>query len=122
MESMTIPREAVLLRIFIGEHEQFHHLPLYEAIVLKAREMHLAGATVFRGQMGFGKSSRVHVAKRFRISSDLPVIVELVDSQEKVEAFLPIIDTMIDSGLITLERAAVINDPPDRTVDHRSHR
>jgi PII-like signaling protein len=119
---MTIPREAVLLRIFIGEHDQFHHLPLYEAIVLKAREMHLAGATVFRGQMGFGKSSRVHVAKRFRISSDLPVIVELVDSQEKVEAFLPIIDTMIDSGLITLERAAVINHSPDRTVDHRSHR
>ena len=104
-----VPREAVLLRIFIGENHQFHRLPLYEAIVLKAREMHLAGATVLRGPMGFGKSSRLHVAKRFNISTDLPVVIELVDSRDKIEAFLPVIDVMIDSGLVTLERAEVIN-------------
>jgi uncharacterized protein len=112
---MEIPREAVLLRIFIGENHRCHHLPLYEAIVLKAREMHLAGATVFRGPMGFGKSSRLHVAKRFKVSTDLPIVVELVDSREKIETFLPILDVMIDSGLVTLERAEVIDyrhDPP----------
>ena len=108
--TMKIPREAVLLRIFIGENHHYHHLPLYEAIVLKAREMHLAGATVLRGPMGFGKSSRLHVAKRFKVSTDLPVVVELVDSREKIEAFLPVVDAMIDSGLATLERAEVIND------------
>ena len=105
---MEVPREAVLLRIFIGEKDKFHHLPLYEAIVLKAREMHLAGATVLRGPMGFGKSSRLHVAKRFNISTDLPVVIELVDSREKIEAFLPVVDAMIDSGLVTLERAEVL--------------
>jgi uncharacterized protein len=106
---MEVPREAVLLRIFIGENRRFHHLPLYEAIVLKAREMHLAGATVLRGPMGFGKSSRLHVAKRFNISTDLPVVIELVDSREKIEAFLPVVDAMIDSGLVTLERAEVLD-------------
>jgi uncharacterized protein len=105
---MEIPREAVLLRIFIGENQRYHRLPLYEAIVLKAREMHLAGATVLRGPMGFGKSSRLHAAKRFKISTDLPIVVELVDSREKIDAFLPVIDVMIDSGLATLERAEVI--------------
>ena len=119
---MEIPREAVLLRIFIGEHHQFHHLPLYEALVLKAREMHLAGATVFRGPMGFGKSSRLHVAKRFNISTDLPVVIEFVDSPEKIEAFLPIVDTMMDSGLVTLERAEVINYTPDPSEPRRSRR
>jgi PII-like signaling protein len=118
---MEIPREAVLLRIFIGEHAQFHHLPLYEAIVLKAREMHLAGATVLRGPMGFGKSSRLHVAKRFRISTDLPIVIEFVDSREKIEAFLPIVDTMMDSGLVTLERAEVINYTPG-PPEHRHSR
>jgi PII-like signaling protein len=120
---MEIPREAVLLRIFIGEHHQFDHLPLYEAIVLKAREMHLAGATVLRGLMGFGKSSRLHVAKRFKVSNDLPVVIELVDSREKIQAFLPIVDTMLDSGLMTLERAEVINftpDPPEHRHSRRS--
>jgi PII-like signaling protein len=105
---MEVPREAVLLRIFIGENHHYHHLPLYEAIILKAREMHLAGASVFRGSMGFGKSSRLHVAERFNISTDLPVVIELVDSREKIEAFLPIVDSMIDSGLVTLERAEVL--------------
>jgi PII-like signaling protein len=115
LQTMEIPREAVLLRIFIGENRRYHRLPLYEAIVLKAREMHLAGATVLRGPMGFGKSSRLHAAKRFKISTDLPIVVELVDSREKIEAFLPVIDGMIDSGLATIERAEVMyysHDPP----------
>jgi PII-like signaling protein len=106
---MELPQEAVLLRIFIGEHHRYHRLPVYEAIVLKAREMHLAGATVLRGPMGFGKSSRLHAAKRFKVSTDLPIVIELVDSREKIEAFLPVVDAMIDSGLVTLERAEVIN-------------
>jgi PII-like signaling protein len=116
MPTMEVPRETVLLRIFIGENDRYHRLPLYEAIVLKAREMHLAGATVFRGQMGFGKASRLHVAKRFKISTDLPVVIELVDNREKIEAFLPVIDGMIDSGLVTLERAEVVDywyNPPE---------
>ena len=117
---MEIPQEAVLLRIFIGEHHKFHHLPLYEAIVLKAREMHLAGATVLRGPMGFGKSSRLHAAKRFKVSTDLPVVIELVDSREKIEGFLTAVDAMIDSGLVTLERAEVINYMQDPPEHHRS--
>jgi PII-like signaling protein len=119
---MEIPREAVLLRIFIGEHHQFQHSPLYEAIVLKARERHLAGATVLRGPMGFGKSSRLHLAKRFKVSTDLPVVIELVDSREKIEAFLPIVETMMDSGLMTLERAEVINFSQDSPEDRHSRR
>jgi|SRR5580704_819844 PII-like signaling protein len=117
---MEIPQEAVLLRIFIGEHHKFHHLPLYEAIVLKAREMHLAGATVLRGPMGFGKSSRLHAAKRFKVSTDLPVVIELVDSREKIEGFLTAVDVMIDSGLVTLERAEVINHSQNLPEHHRS--
>ncbi len=80
---MHIPHEAVLLRIFLGESDRWHHQPLYEAIVLKARELHLAGATVLRGPVGFGKSSRLHKAKLLRLSSDLPLVIEIVDSEEK---------------------------------------
>jgi PII-like signaling protein len=105
---MQIPREAVLLRIFFGESDKFHRVPLHEAIVLKAREMHLAGATVLRGHVGFGHSTRVHASKLLRLSQDLPVVVEIVDSQEKIDAFLPVLDGMMSSGLITLERAEVI--------------
>ena len=105
---MDIPREAVLLRIFIGEDEQFEHRPLYEAIVLKAREMHLAGATVLRGPMGYGHSSRLHTAKILRLSMDLPMVIEIVDSEEQINAFLPKLDGMIGSGLITLEKALVL--------------
>ena len=79
---MQIPHDSVLLRIFIGESDRWHHQPLYETIVLKAREMHLAGATVLRGQMGFGKSSRLHTAKILRLAMDLPVVIEIVDSEE----------------------------------------
>ena len=105
---MQIPRDAVLLRIFLGENDRHGHQPLYEAIVLKAREMHLGGATVLRGPMGFGHSSRLHTAKILRLSEDLPIVVEIVDSEAKIEAFLPILDTMIGSGLVTLEKVTVL--------------
>src|SRR6185295_821827 len=105
---MQIPREAVLLRIFIGESDRWEHRPLYEAIVLKARELHLAGATVLRGPMGFGKSSRLHTAKILRLSMDLPLVIEIVDSEEKINAFLPVLETMIGGGLVTLEKVRVI--------------
>lgn len=105
---MQIPREAVLLRIFFGENDRFQRLPLHEAIVLKAREMHLGGATVLRGHIGFGHSSRIHTTKILRLSQDLPVVVEIIDSQEKVDTFLPVLDGMMSSGLITMERAEVL--------------
>ncbi len=105
---MNIPRDAVLLRIFLGEADRYQHQPLYEAIVLKAREMHLGGATVLRGPMGFGHSSRLHTAKILRLSEDLPVVVEIVDSAEKIDSFLPILDGMMGSGLVTLEKVQVL--------------
>jgi uncharacterized protein len=105
---MVIPHEAVLLRIFIGESDRWEHKPLYEAIVLKAREMHLAGATVLRGPMGFGASSRLHTTKILRLSEDLPLVIEIVDSDDKINAFLPTLDGMMTSGLITLEKVQVL--------------
>jgi PII-like signaling protein len=105
---MQIPREAVLLRIFFGESDKFHRVPLHEAIVLKARELHLGGATVLRGHIGFGHSSRIHASKFLRLSQDLPVVVEIIDSQEKIDTFLPVLDGMMSSGLVTLERAEVL--------------
>jgi PII-like signaling protein len=105
---MQIPREAVLLRIFFGENDRFQRLPLHEAIVLKAREMRLGGATVLRGHIGFGHSSRIHTTKILRLSEDLPVVVEIIDSQEKIDAFLPVLDGMMSSGLVTMERAEVL--------------
>src|SRR6266540_4717889 len=101
---MQIPQDAVLLRIFIGESDRWQHKPLYEAIVLKARENHLAGATVLRGPMGFGKSSRLHTSKIIRLSMDLPLVIEIVDSEEKIKEFLPVLDAMMTSGLVTLEK------------------
>ncbi|MFZ5495939.1 MAG: DUF190 domain-containing protein [Verrucomicrobiota bacterium] len=105
---MELPHDCVLLRIFIGESDRHEHRPLHEAIVLKARELHLAGATVLRGAMGYGKSSRLHTAKILRLSTDLPLIIEIVDSEEKINAFLPVLDGMMSGGLITLEKARVI--------------
>jgi PII-like signaling protein len=105
---MQIPNQAVLLRIFIGEEDAFQGAPLYEAIVMKARERHLAGATVLRGPMGFGKSSRLHTSKILRLSEDLPLVIEIVDSEDKINAFLPILDGMMSSGLITLEKVQVL--------------
>ncbi len=105
---MQIPHEAVLLRIFIGESDRWEHKPLYEAIVLKAREMHLAGATVLRGPMSFGKSSRLNTAKILRLSADLPLVIEIVDSNDNIQAFLPILDKMITGGLVTLQNVRVL--------------
>jgi len=105
---MKVPRDAVLLRIFLGESDRCEHRPLYEAIVLKARELHMSGATVLRGPMGFGPSSRLHTAKILRLSEDLPMVVEIVDSQEKIDAFLPVLDAMMGSGLITIEKVTVL--------------
>ena len=98
----------MLLRIFIGESDRWEHKPLYEAIVLKARELHLAGATVLRGPVGFGKSSRLHTAKILRLSMDLPLVIEIVDSEERINAFLPELDKMIGGGLVTVEKVKVI--------------
>ena len=105
---MNIPKDAVLLRIFFGEDDRFEHQPLYEAVVLKAREMHLAGATVLRGSMGFGHSSRLHTAKILRLSYDLPIVVEIVDTEAKINEYLPVLDGMMTSGLITLEKVQVL--------------
>ena len=106
---MHLPHDAMLLRIFIGESDRWHHKPLHEAIVLKARETHLAGATVLRGPMGFGKSSRLHTAKILRLSFDLPLVIEIVDAEEKLNGFLPILDDMMSGGLVTLEKVRVID-------------
>jgi len=106
---MQIPYDAVLLRIFIGESDKWQHRPLYEAIVLKAREMHLAGATVLRGPMGFGKASRLHTSKILRLSMDLPLVIEIVDSEENVGAFLPVLDEMVGGGLVTTEKVKVLH-------------
>jgi PII-like signaling protein len=105
---MEIPHESLLLRIFIGESDRWERQPLYEAIVLKARELHIAGATVLRGSMGFGKASRLHTTKILRLSDDLPLIIEIVDSEEKINAFLPVLEKMMGGGLVTLESARVI--------------
>lgn len=105
---MQVPRDAVLLRIFIGEDEKFAHRPLYEAIVLKAREMHLAGATVLRGPMGFGRSSHLHTTKILRLAEDLPLVIEIVDAEDKITPFIAVIDGMIGSGLMTLEKVKVL--------------
>ncbi len=106
---MQIPKEAVLLRIFIGESDRWRHKPLYEAIVLKAREAHLAGATVLRGPMGFGKASRLHTAKILRLSTDLPLVIEIVDSEDNINAFLPALDEMMGGGLVTVEKVKVVH-------------
>ncbi len=105
---MQVPKQAVLLRIFLGEDDRVDRRPLYEAIVTKAREMHLAGATVLRGPMGFGKASRLHTAKILRLSEDLPIVVEIVDAEERINAFLEAIEPMMTGGLVTLEKVQVL--------------
>jgi len=109
---LEIPKQAQLLRIFIGEAQRYDGKPLYEAIVLKARELHLAGATVLRGGLGYGHSSHLQTAKILRLSDDLPLVVEIVDSEEKIGAFLPVLDGMMASGLITLENIQVLQYGP----------
>ncbi len=109
---MEIKGEAKLIRIFIGENDLIHHIPVYEKIVQEARKAHLAGATVFKGVMGFGKSSIIHTAKILRLSEDMPMIVEIVDELEKVEKFLPVLHDIFEEancgGLITMEKAEII--------------
>ena len=106
--TMALSRDAVLLRIFIGEDDKADHRPLYEAIVLKAREMHLAGATVLRGPMGFGHSSVLHTTKIVRLSQDLPLVIEIVDSEEKINGFVDAIEGMMGSALVTTEKVKVV--------------
>src|SRR6202789_186511 len=101
---MQIPHEAMMLRILVGESDRYDHKPLYESIVLKAREAQLAGATLLRGSMGFGKSSRLHTDKILRLSMDLPIVIEIVDSEEKIRGFLPTLDGMMGGGLVTMEK------------------
>jgi hypothetical protein len=105
---MKIPENAQLLRIFIGESDKWEGVPLYEAIILKARELNIAGATMLRGMMGYGAASRIHTAKILRLSEDLPVVVEIIDGAEKIAALLPFIDEMVEEGLVTLEDVRVI--------------
>jgi uncharacterized protein len=110
VQTMKVPENGVLLRIFIGDSdkEPGHGRPLYEAIVRRAREAHLAGATVLRGPMGFGRHSRMHTAKLLELSTDLPIIIEIVDTEEKVEHFLPVVDELVTEGLVTLEAVRVV--------------
>jgi PII-like signaling protein len=105
---MKISEEGQLLRIFIGESDRWHGKPLYEAIILKAREMGLAGATMLRGLMGFGAASRIHTAKILRLSQDMPIVIEIVDSADKIDSLLPIVDEMVQEGMVTVERVRVI--------------
>jgi uncharacterized protein len=105
---MKIPEQGKLLRIFIGESDKSGHLPLYEAIVKLAKEKGLAGATVFKGVQGFGANSRVHTNKILRLSEDLPMVIEIVDDEQKIDAFIPLLDGMIQEGLVTVEKAQVI--------------
>ena len=112
---MNLPQDSMLLRIFIGESDRHEHRPLYEAIVLKARELKLAGATVLRSPMGFGACSHLHTAKILRLSDDLPMIIEIVDAEEKINTFLPVLDTMMGGGLVTLEKVRVIHYRHDKS-------
>lgn len=114
---MELPQEATLLRIYLGESDRWRHQPLYEALVMKAREAGLAGATVLRSSLGFGKASVVHTAKILRLSTDLPMVVEIVETEEKIQAFLPQIDEMLDGGLVTLERVRVLHYRPGRAKE-----
>ena len=110
---MHLPEEAELLRVFVGDSDRYHHKPLYEAIVEAARERHLAGATVLRGYLGYGAHSRIHSAKILRLSEALPIVVEIVDEPQKIEAFLPILDEMMGEGMVTVE--------PVRVITYRHH-
>jgi PII-like signaling protein len=105
---MSLPRDAMLLRIFFGEDDKYQGRPLYEAIVFAARDAKLAGATVLRGPIGFGRSSRLHTTKILRLSQDLPLVVEIVDTEQAIRAFLPTLDRMMGSGLVTLEKVQVL--------------
>lgn len=106
---MTLPSDGVLLRVFLGESDRFEGRPLYEHIVLKARELNLAGATVLRGMAGFGASSRIHTAKFLRLSEDLPIVVEIVDTQEQIDKLLPFLNEQVQEGLVTMEKVHILH-------------
>jgi PII-like signaling protein len=106
---MGLPENAMLLRIFLGENDKHEGKPLYEAIILKARELHLAGATVLRGPMGYGHASRIHTSKILRLSDDLPLVIEIVDGEDAIKGFLPLLDRMMSGGLVTLEKVQVLH-------------
>jgi len=105
---MAVSENAMLLRIYVGEKDRLEHRPLYEAIVLRAREHGLAGATVLRGLLGFGASSLLHTAKILRLSDDLPVVIEIVDADYQIESFLPVLEEMMPSGLATTEKVRIL--------------
>ena len=119
---MKIQGDTQLVRIFIGESDRWHGAPLFEAIVRKAREMGLAGATVFRGVEGFGANSRIHTAKILRLSEDLPVLIEIVDKEDRIAQIMPMLDEMIGEGLITMERVQIIKYCHDTRTEERSDR
>ena len=110
---MELPKDAMLLRIFFGERDRLDGKPLYEAIVKEARQAHMAGATVLRGPMGYGHSTRVHRSSFLDISEDLPIVIEIVDTLEKIDGFLPVLDGMMKSGLVTLEKVQVLTYGPN---------
>jgi PII-like signaling protein len=105
---MTLPRDGQLLRVFVGESDRWKGLPLYEAIVREAQQRGLAGATVFKGCEGYGAHSRIHTARILRLSEDLPVVIEIVDTEERIQEFLPVLDEMVSEGLATIEKATVL--------------
>lgn len=111
---MSAPGGVVALRIYLNETDRHHHLPLYEAIVLKAREMHLNGATVLRGQIGFGSSKKIHGAAGLRIAQDMPIIIEIVDTEDRLRPFLAVLDEMMSGGLVTLTAVDVAGARPQR--------
>lgn len=111
---MDLPEDAVCLKLYVGETDRHLHQPLYEAIVMKARELQLAGATVTRGVMGFGASSRIHSAKVISLSMDLPFIIEIVDSETKINEFLPVLSEMMNGGLATIEKLRVVHYRPKK--------
>lgn len=114
---MKIEGEGHLLRVFVGENDRWEGKPLYQAIVEKARELGMAGATVLRGMEGFGAHSRIHTTKILRLSEDLPIVIEMVDREDRIQQILPVLDGMVTEGLITLEKAHIIAYRPGRTPD-----
>ena len=114
---MFLPEEGLLLRIFVGEDDTVKNIPLYEAIVIKARELNIAGATVMRGGMGYGASSRIHTSKILRLSEDMPVVIEIVDTEEKINQILPYLDQVITGGMVTLEKVRILKYRPARSSE-----
>ncbi len=116
---MDLPRDALLLRIFLGEADELEGEPVYRQLVFKAREMNLAGATVLRGPLGFGRSTHLHARATFHISTDLPIVLEIVDTEEKIQEFLVAVESIVGAGLITLEKVQAIFYKAKAPIAHR---